>query len=74
MMMYVIGIREDDGKPIYAEFGKVERVIDIALRNRISWRECYEILHRLDRDPNYELRWWQIDSGYTDAVCIRKTK
>ena len=73
-MMHRIGIREDDGKPVHAELGKVERVTDIAIRNRISWRECYEILHRLDRDPNYESRWLQIDGDYTDAVCIRKTK
>lgn len=73
-MMYVIGIRDEDGKPVYAELGKMKRVTDIAIRNRISWRECYEILHCLDRDPNFELRWLQIDSGYTDAVCIRKTK
>lgn len=73
-MMHVIGIHEDNGKPVYAELGKVERVTDIALRNRISWRECYEILHRLDREPNYELRWLQIDSGYTDAVCISKAE
>lgn len=73
-MMHVIGIRDDDGKPVSAELGKMERVTDIALRNRISWRECYEILHRLDRDPNYELRWLQIDSGYTDAVCISKAE
>jgi len=73
-MMHRIGIREDDGKPVHAELGKMERVTDIALKNRISWRECYEILHRLDRDPNYELRWLQTDSGYTDAVCIRKTQ
>ena len=73
-MMHAIGIREDDGKPIYAELGKVERVAHIAIRNRISWRECYEILHRLDRNPDFELKWLQTDNGYTDAVCIRKTK
>ena len=73
-MMHVIGFREGDGKPVYAELGKVQRVTDIAIKNRISWRECYEILHRLDRDPNYELRWLQIDSGYTDAVYIRKAE
>ena len=73
-MMHAIGIRDDDGKPVYVELGKMERVTHIAVRNRISWRECYEILHRLDRDPNYELRWLQIDSGYTDAVCISKAE
>ena len=73
-MMHAIGIREDDGKPIYAELGKVERVTDIALRNRISWRECYEILHRLDRNPDFELRWLQTDSGCTDAVFISKAR
>ena len=73
-MMHVIGIRDDDGKPVSAELDKVEQVTDIALRNRISWRECYEILHRLDRDPNFELRWLQTDSGYTDAVCISKAE
>lgn len=73
-MRYRIGICEDDGKPVHAELGKVEQVTDIAIRNRISQRECYEILHRLDRDPNYELRWLQIDSGYTDAVCICRAK
>ena len=72
--MYVIGIREDDSKPVYAELGKMERVTHIAIRNRISWRECYEILHRLDRNPDFELKWLQTDSRYTDAVCIRKTK
>ena len=73
-MMHVIGIREDDGKPVHAELGKVERVTDIALRNRISWRECYEILHRLDHNPDFELKWLQTDSGYTDAVCISKAE
>ena len=73
-MMRVIGIRENDGKPVYAELGKVERVTDIALRNGISWRECYEILHRLDRDPNFELRWLETNRGYTDAVCISKAE
>lgn len=73
-MMHVIGIREEDGKPVYVELGKMEWVTDIAIRNRISWREFYEILHRLDRNPDFELRWLQTDSGYTDAVCIRKTK
>lgn len=73
-MRHVIGIRKDDGKPVHAELGKVERVTDIALKNRISWRECYEILHRLDHNPDFELRWLQTDSGYTDAVCIRKTQ
>ena len=73
-MMYVIGIREDDSKPVYAELGTMERVTHIAIRNRINWRECYKILHRLDRNPDFELKWLQTDSGYTDAVCIRKTK
>lgn len=73
-MMHVIGIRNDDGKPVHAELGKVERVTNIARRNRIGWRECYEILHRLDRNPAYEIRWLQIDSGYTDAVCISQAK
>lgn len=73
-MMHVIGIREDDGKPVYAELGKMERVTHIALKNRISWRECYEILHRLDRNPDFELKWLQTDGSYTDAVCIRKAK
>lgn len=73
-MMHAIGILDDDGQPVYAELGKMERVTHIAIRNRISWRECYEILHRLDRNPDFELKWLQTDSRYTDAVCIRKTK
>ncbi len=71
-MISEIGKRDDDGKPVYAELGKVERVIDIAVRNRINWRECYEILHRLDRNPDFELRWFQADNGHTDAVCINR--
>ncbi len=73
-MISEIGKRDDDGKPVYTELGKVERVIDIALRNRINWRECYEILHRLDRNPDFELRWFQADNGHTDAVCINRAR
>ena len=73
-MIIKIGIRDDDGKPVHAELGKVERVTDIALRNRISWRKCYEILHRLDRNPDFELRWFQTDNGHTDAVCINRKR
>lgn len=73
-MIIKIGIRDDDGKPVHAELDKVERVTDIALRNRISWRKCYEILHRLDRNPDFELRWFQTDNGYTDAVCINRKR
>ena len=73
-MISRIGIRDNDDKPVYAELGKVVRVTDIALRNRIKWRECYEILHRLDRNPDFELRWFQTDKGHTDAVCISRAR
>ena len=62
------------GKPVYAKLGKVERVTDIALINRINWRECYEVLHRLDRNPDFELRWSQTDNGHADAVCISRVR
>ena len=73
-MISRIGIRDNDDKPVYAELGKVVRVTDIALRNRINWRECYEILHRLDRNPDFKLRWFQTDNGHTDAVCISRAR
>lgn len=66
--------RDGAGKPVYAELGKVERVTHIASKNRISWRECYEILHRLDRNPGFDLRWLQTDGGYTDAVRISRVR
>lgn len=43
-MMHVIGFCEDDGKPVYAEFGEVERVTDIAL-----WLSCLTRTSRYDR-------------------------
>ena len=49
--------------PLKIREGEIERVFDIAARNGIGWRKCYEILHNLDRDPNFELRWYQMCDG-----------
>ena len=55
--------------PLKIRVRKIERVCDIAKRNGIHWRKCYEILHSLDRDPSFELRWFQTHAG-TESVCI----
>ena len=49
--------------------GKIERVADVALRNGIDWRKCLEALHILDRDPNFELLWYDGEEG--GSVCVK---
>ena len=38
--------------------GKIERVSDIAFRNGVALRKCVETLHALDRDPDFQLTWY----------------
>lgn len=38
--------------------GIIERVSDVAIRNGVGLRKCVETLHALDRDPNFELTWY----------------
>ena len=51
------------------KYGEMERVVDIARRNKIHWRKCLRRLYTLNRDPYWQLRWLESHDG-TLSVCV----
>ena len=58
---------------IYAEIDTPERVTHLALKNRISARTCYAILHEIEKRGDFQITWGVADDGYTDTVRISRT-
>ena len=56
---------------IRLNLGTIESITDVALRNGIDWRKCIEILHALDRDPNFGLRWYDGEDGTSVRVDLK---
>ena len=57
---------------IYAEIDKTERVTHLALKNRISVRTCYAILHEIEQRGDFQITWGVADDGYTNTVRISR--
>ena len=51
------------------KYGEMERVSDIARRNKIDRRKCLQRLYTLNQDPHWQLCWLETDDG-TLSVCV----
>ena len=57
---------------IHVKFGEIESIDQLALRNGIGWRKCFEVLHALDRDPVFELTWYESEEGTSVRVDLKE--
>ena len=57
---------------IALNLGIVEPVSDIAIRNRMPMRKCLEVLHALDRSPDFDFTWYDGESYGSVRIELSK--